>query len=546
MTHVVPPRATLGRKIEELKDAALSAYRSWDLAWPDIQRRIEQPGQAIRCHKRCNPCCFTRKFCSLSEAAAILSYMQDHFRAEKQEALRMRVESAASTLRLLRADGYCASEERYFLSGGHECSFLEQGCCSIYPVRPLSCRAAASTNGSSALQCRQCPAAVLCTEPEKERRELTGRLLAREETIGVRPLPLWDPPATIPEALSDLWEQGAPAPVALLSPEAWRQRLESREGPRDQTWQDDRSDFQVSGAPLVLPEERDYPRDLTLICQRPEEHELYGQLVSGDGIPEFRSLYKRRPGCTFDWKTRRFRTSSETGDELPYTIWMSDDLQERLMMWEAAKRCRGRVLCGGLGLGVFPQYALSLPRVELVDVVDADADVISLIRGTWEGRPWPGTRRCSIVHMKIEDYLRTASRKYDTVYIDIWDAIYSEYLPHLNWLAELARSVLEPGGEILLWAYDLMVRQFMRTVALVLERRRDYVAANEAQMETITHQYPMLSLLVRWLKLHPSCSEDEFKSEAHRIATRETRHLGVLKLGDQPGARQLLDGAYFR
>ncbi len=49
------------------------------------------------------------------------------------------------------------------------------------------------------------------------------------------------------------------------------------------------------------------------------------------------------------------------------------------MMWEAAKRCRGRVLCGGLGLGIFPQFALSLPHVESVHVVEVDTAIIELI-----------------------------------------------------------------------------------------------------------------------------------------------------------------------
>ena len=79
------------------------------------------------------------------------------------------------------------------------------------------------------------------------------------------------------------------------------------------------------------------------------------------------------------------------GSGIPYTIWRSDGLQERLMMWEA---------------------------VESIEIVEADEDVISLIQSTWQKYPWHSMAQCTIIHMKIEDYLQTTSSKYDTVYID--------------------------------------------------------------------------------------------------------------------------------
>ena len=74
--------------------------------------------------------------------------------------------------------------------------------------------------------------------------------------------------------------------------------------------------------------------------------------------------------------------------------------------------------------------------VESIEIVEADEDVISLIQSTWQKYPWHSMAQCTIIHMKIEDYLQTTSSKYDTVYIDTWDAIYQEYPPHLNRLAD--------------------------------------------------------------------------------------------------------------
>jgi len=77
--------------------------------------------------------------------------------------------------------------------------------------------------------------------------------------------------------------------------------------------------------------------------------------------------------------------------------------------------------------------------VESIEIVEADEDVISLIQSTWQKYPWHSMAQCTIIHMEIEDYLKTASSKYDTIYIDTWDAIYQKYLPHLNRLADRAR-----------------------------------------------------------------------------------------------------------
>ncbi|MFB3140850.1 MAG: hypothetical protein ACE1Z1_06625, partial [Candidatus Acidiferrales bacterium] len=164
----------------------------------------------------------------------------------------------------------------------------------------------------------------------------------------------------------------------------------------------------------------------------------------------------------------------------------------------------------------------------------------------WDKQPWPRRSACAITEMGIEDYLQTTTEKYDTVYIDTWDALYHEYLPHLNELTQLAQRVLRPQGEILLWGYDRMVRDFLRTVSLLTERRGKYLAAGPAQLENIARLYPLLHRLVGWLKQHPDCSNQKLQTEAYRIATQERRNLGILVLSRQPGAQQLLEQKYFR
>ena len=531
--------------IAALTAAARSVYEEWDNAWPKIRGEVEHCGVGLRCSPGCNQCCFGRKFCSVAEGAAIVSYLETRVSRAQGELYRMRVESVVSSLRRLRKQGICSSDERFFDGGGMQCPFLLRGECGIYQVRPLACRAAWASTDTNASECRRCPKKVYCEEPESARVRLSEVLAERETHIGVPAFVLEDPPPMIPEVVSALWRDHVSPPASLLSEKAWELRLQSSSGPRDETWHDDGEDFQAVGASIVLPAEGDYPPDLTLACRHMDTHELYNQRVSGEGLPDFCSLYKRHPGCSFDWESRQFVPPEGAGDEVPYTIWMSDGLQERLMMWEAAKRCRGRVLCGGLGLGVFPQYALALPQVDSVHIVEADDAVIAMINQGWAERPWPHMDRCTIVHATIEDFLSNASVGYDTVYLDTWDALYHEYLPHLNWLARMAESVVERGGEILEWGYDLIVRQFLETAVLVIERRQKYLAASPAQLSNIANQYPMLHSLVTWLHRHPNCHGEDIKTEAYRIATREQKDLGSLKLSRQAGAGDLLHKKYF-
>ena len=532
-----------GTPWEDLSRAAQDVHAEWEEAWQGLAGDIRAQGREPRCQPGCIPCCYTRKTCTLSEGVAILDYLQKNHTPEMQEQFRLRVESAAGSLRRLREDGYCDSEDRFFRAGGMECPFLEAGRCVIYEARPLSCRALNVMTDTSVEKCRQCPQAVNCIESENLHQKLQKKLDDREKKLQAPVLPAGLRPTLIPEVLSYLWEEQS-TPSVLYSPAALQQKLATRGTERDETWQDDRGDFRAVRMNITLPEEGDYSHDLTLLKQQFQNHELYGQPVSGKGIPEFCTLYKRNENCRFDWGTRKFTGWEEGKDDLPYTVWMSDGLQERLMMWEAAKRCRGRVLCGGLGLGIFPQMALSLPRVDAVDVVERDPEVIALISNAWKKQPWPRRSDCRLLPSPIEEFLETTKEKYDTVYIDTWDAIYNEYLPHLNELTRLAKPILRPGGEVLLWAFDMMVRDFLQTVTLVVERRQKYAVMNKGQMKNLKLRYPLLHRLVTWLWKHPESSDEELRSEGYRLATKESRNLGMLVLSRQAGTQVLLDQKY--
>ena len=200
------------------------------------------------------------------------------------------------------------------------------------------------------------------------------------------------------------------------------------------------------------------------------------------------------------------------------------------MMWEAAKRCSGDVLCGGLGMGIFPQFALSLPQVRSVHIVEMDAAVISLIESTWENLPWLRRADCRVSCSSIEDFLQTTGETFDTIYIDTWDALTYNYLPHVNFLKELAGKKLRPGGEILLWGYDLMVRLALEQARHVLQRRAYFLDADPEQLAILKADQPLFHKMIEWFLRNPDCSRDGFLSETYRLATTWRKDLGRLSL----------------
>lgn len=528
---------------QSLVESGRSLLAKWETAWPGFEGELETAGLRVLCEPGCVPCCYARRVASLPEAALIVDYLRREFSAEAQEEMRLRVDSTVSSLRRLRADGCCGADESFFRAGGLECPFLEKGRCQIYPVRPVECRAMIATAGDSTSDCRRCSVTAPCASAGRLLADLRREASFEEARLGLAAAPEAEPPL-LAEALRDLWDRGAPASSVLFTAAALEDRWSSSNGPLDQTWQDDRHDYQSLFVSLTLPPEGDHPGGLTLLRQDLEVHEIYDWFpIVAPSMRESCTLYKRNPDCDFDWESREFR-STEAGAEPPYTVWMSDGPQERLMMWEAAKRARGTVLCGGLGLGIFPQFALSLGRVTAVHVIELDPDVVRLVKDGWARQPWAGVERCTITEARVEEFLSTTRERYDTVYVDTWDAIYHEYLPHLNELGHRAARIVKPGGEVLLWARDLMVRHFLRSARLVVERREKYVRATASQMAEIARLYPLLHTLVCWLKEHPNGTDEALLTEAHALATRERRDLGLLTLARQPGAADLLRRKY--
>lgn len=140
-------------------------------------------------------------------------------------------------------------------------------------------------------------------------------------------------------------------------------------------------------------------------------------------------------------------------------VWMTD-MPEELnqiaeLMYEAAPA--GRVLAGGLGLGILAQTLAARQGVNSVTVVENDKDVVKLC-----GRTDLGYR---LALTDIARFLTTTKECFDYYMLDTWQGTNEG-----TWwrsVMPLRRVIRQRNGErpvIHCWAEDIMVGQIVRTL----------------------------------------------------------------------------------
>jgi hypothetical protein len=141
-------------------------------------------------------------------------------------------------------------------------------------------------------------------------------------------------------------------------------------------------------------------------------------------------------------------------------LWMSNTPQEHMMMYNNAARSWGDVLVGGLGLGLYPQYAAmgaagQATRFRIIERSPVVRDLVAPVLRRALDVPW------EILIADVEGYLAASPQaRFDTVFLDTWDTLDAANLPAINSLRDRALAHLAPGGRLLLWGYRWMVRLF--------------------------------------------------------------------------------------
>jgi len=239
----------------------------------------------------------------------------------------------------------------------------------------------------------------------------------------------------------------------------------------DPRWRDDVYNEEVLNIPLLLPS-KSKPNNRVWVAKKV----VRGEEVFG----EYRE-YKKPKVITAVVKKvgshagRKITDSdgNEVSDDNPIwdilsppKAWMTDNAEELMSMHATAKEARGDVLVGGLGMGIFPQMAFYLERpVDSFTIVDNSPDVIEITTRTWLNRLDSDTRdKIEILERSFEDYIETTDKKFDTVFVDIWEDADPRFLPYINRLVEVLKPLCKVGGRIYIWAYALAVDSFVRLV----------------------------------------------------------------------------------
>jgi hypothetical protein len=166
-------------------------------------------------------------------------------------------------------------------------------------------------------------------------------------------------------------------------------------------------------------------------------------------------------------------------------LWMSDTPQERIMMYNNSLRTKGAVLVGGLGLGLYLQYAATgaIGRATRFTVIERSPVIVDIVEPTVSvSLPVPLEIRLGDVLSQLSG---PPSERYDTIFLDTWETLDAAHLPTINFMRDRAIQHLAPGGQVLLWGYRWMVRLFedacRQVLAIVPQERRGWLLA---QVET--------------------------------------------------------------
>lgn len=123
-----------------------------------------------------------------------------------------------------------------------------------------------------------------------------------------------------------------------------------------------------------------------------------------------------------------------------------DEVQDHL---EPMYQAHGRVLINGLGIGMVLKAVLLKPEVTSVDVVELEADVISLVAPSYDDP------RVTIHHANAFDIQWPVGTTWDVAWHDIWPTMCTDHLPEM---ATLKRKYGKRVGWQACWGQEYMRR----------------------------------------------------------------------------------------
>lgn len=123
-------------------------------------------------------------------------------------------------------------------------------------------------------------------------------------------------------------------------------------------------------------------------------------------------------------------------EKLEPTTWMSNTPMELESQAHHLAAAHGKVLIGGLGMGVLAWNIAQKTSVNRVVVVERNASVIALTNSIARDQQWANWHRVEIVQADLFDFASEPQEKFDAALIDIWPSVGDEKLrPDLQRIA---------------------------------------------------------------------------------------------------------------
>ena len=285
----------------------------------------------------------------------------------------------------------------------------------------------------------------------------------------------------------------------------------------DPNWRDDAFDTQALEMPLALPAPTPRNDGIWVEVQALRQETIFDRQHTYDPYRLETAILKPSElsgqFSLADQDGRAIALDSGIASAIfPPKAWMSDSGEERCMMLAAAKLAKGRILVGGLGLGIYPQFALALGHsVDSVTIVESDARVIEIVTHAWLQKRPEQRKVVKIVEGTIENYLANTEQVFDTIYLDTWDDADPRLLAHVNELIAMASPRCSQGGTLRCWGYASMMDAFIATAKVLTQQRFPWFA----------HRLdPTLQAYASWLENKAgNVSEADIAQAARRCAS---------------------------
>ena len=133
-------------------------------------------------------------------------------------------------------------------------------------------------------------------------------------------------------------------------------------------------------------------------------------------------------------------------------VMMSNDEADVITCEDFLNNANGDVLILGLGIGfvVFPLLEDTL--INSIDIIEIDEGVIEMVSPIIKEKDIYD--KVNIFHGSAFDYYNNIEKKYDTIWIDIWEDVREKELKEAKLLMDSYKDLLKPNGYIDYWTLE--------------------------------------------------------------------------------------------